>query len=920
MKLKFINLLLASSLCVGAAQVLTSCKDNENDLWVNVDDLDKRIKANEDLLAGLEKPVKNYIDALQNQLDGTGSASGKSLQEQITDINGEIGNLTKDLENAATQKEVDDINDKITDLESKLSQCTCQDVATKADIKILEDVLAKITGVDYANINDMEFSLTTLKNALDQLTNKVDAIVIPDIPSLDALNNFMNTWEPKLGTIEKNAADAWAKAQANEALITTLRADLANYATNDALDAAKKALEGQIAAILAKLPEYATVEALNTAVSTLRQEADANLAAAKTYADTQDAATKKAIEDELNPKIKANADAISEINTALTTLTKRVDELAERISGVVLHQAVSPAFGTFNIPVGITNKLMVAYVGTCDTPTPFPITSAEGVQLFQSGGYISADEAAALGVKVEDQVGLLADRLTDGAHKGEIILGDMYVTLNPHNVNPNNLNYALVNSRGENLNINVDLYPSDDELMLGYSRSEANGFYQAVASIDESKVNNVRFTLTQSFKDEVKEVLQHPRANANLKTIATLAGLAYKQVDGVLPALAIQATWDEPSNGKTLSVNSEYNMGVATVNPLSFRTMDLLGDKLSGVHDKYVNLIDRLPDISSIPNRFKVWFDNLTSDIKIDLGKVDFKIDAPNIKIEVSDITVTVPTVGDNMNKTITVKFHKEIRDPNTGDLIDTVDFNETYEINIADDLNKVLADMKIDLEKSLNQVVGEIEGVGTDLNKQIGDLVNSINNQVNDLFSSMSTNINGQISDILGDIQHNIHGKLQTLQNLIARFHLQGIQNRMETVLNLIGNVMDDPLHYSQPILLYKNGGNFGMLSANPAMPSAMNVNGGQGAITLVPTTYTLETVVPCYLKYVAVVKAVKNGVNDANEVKAANGQYLNSIEPGSRFTMPLQLKAGYNYEIVYQAMDYSGEVMGRRYYVTVK
>lgn len=93
---------------------------------------------------------------------------------------------------------------------------------------------------------------------------------------------------------------------------------------------------------------------------------------------------------------------------------------------------------------------------------------------------------------------------------------------------------------------------------------------------------------------------------------------------------------------------------------------------------------------------------------------------------------------------------------------------------------------------------------------------------------------------------------------------------------------------------------------------------------------TYTLETAVPCYKKYVAAVKVYANGDASKTNVKSVmdkvNNQTVSGVPvfntpiSGARFTLPLVLTKGYTYELVYQAMDYSGNVMGRRFYICVK
>ena len=120
---------------------------------------------------------------------------------------------------------------------------------------------------------------------------------------------------------------------------------------------------------------------------------------------------------------------------------------------------------------------------------------------------------------------------------------------------------------------------------------------------------------------------------------------------------------------------------------------------------------------------------------------------------------------------------------------------------------------------------------------------------------------------------------------------------------------------------------GELHQLSAVPGVPTLFTVEGGNG-IRLIPTTFTAEIVAPAFKKYVAVtnvMKAGKSAVNGDADCKAvldeANGvKFMNEVVDGRTLNVPFKGKAGYTYEITYQALDFHGYTSTQKFYVTVR
>lgn len=950
MKLKFINFILASALMIGSAQVFTSCKDNEAD---SVHELNKKDKA-------LQKLIE------ENQ---------SKIADLRSDLIAETNNRVSDV--ATLNGRIDDTNNRLTQLSLALGNC-----ATKEEFNIVKGQMDQLIAAAGGDINKLVESIKTIEKnrlAIEQIDNILNAEGTGLVARVTKLESAISVAQAAIGNLEETvnhhselltevgnkAAEALAKAIANEAAIDGLKVsrdtlaskkelnfyvdslgnelnkiaqtyattkwvednyakkgDLTKYATKDELlsyasKAELDALAATVAGVASQISDSCAVavskanqytdDAIKEAIDKLKEELPDTPGTNWTEQKLRDF-----IKDELDAlhvdaritALEEKIETLNEVNTKVGELTTRVKELAERLSSIVVHQAVSTAIGTFNLPFGITNKLLLAYSGEAaqfdiDFPTSSRTMDGEGlvpddilngVKTYE----IAQNEWLMTGAKENDGKGLL---------------GLVYLTLNPNNVDYKNFDFSLkssnTNYKGD---AKVTLTPSNSELMLGYGRGESNGFYAAEVTVEEKYIPQYRFTLSSGFKSKVQSIISEPRSLASASTIAALSAALYSEVNGKLPALALSASWKEKTTGEELKVNSEYNLGATVVTPLSFQLFQTLEDQ--GKFDKIANKL-RIPDLSKITEKFDAKFDEMTGKINIDLTpEKPFKAEYKNITIKVDKITVNINPVTAEPIEVVTewafingqaVPLHKEV-------------------IDVAGDINPALDNLRASLEE-LNETLDSLNVDLGNLDKQLEDMVDSINDQVNGLFDDMNEKVNDQISDILADIKGQLNGMIS---GAIGRF--DPVIDRMESIVNRLKSVLKYPSFYVQPCLVYKNSGNVGLISTNENMPSVFTVSGSNPAVTLVPTTYTLEAAVPCYLKYVAVVEAINNSTkqNDEAAVKDANSvEYMNKVLPSNVYTMPmvpLKLKKGYTYKIVYQAMDYSGYISGRDYYVTCK
>ena len=127
---------------------------------------------------------------------------------------------------------------------------------------------------------------------------------------------------------------------------------------------------------------------------------------------------------------------------------------------------------------------------------------------------------------------------------------------------------------------------------------------------------------------------------------------------------------------------------------------------------------------------------------------------------------------------------------------------------------------------------------------------------------------------------------------------------------------------------MLVKTSDSFLIPSTSVSAPTKFNAAGAAAGISLYPTSYTAEILAPAYMKLVGVTNVYKDGKSaqggDDECEKALKA--VNSASEGfasAKYGFELKdaklmgAEVGYTYEVVYTAVDYSGKVVVKKYYI---
>ena len=512
-----------------------------------------------------------------------------------------------------------------------------------------------------------------------------------------------------------------------------------------------------------------------------------------------------------------------------------------------------------------------------------PITGYEntpfGVQVNFLGAYYGhADE----GVEFAGQK-LAGTLISDAADNAGII----YVTVNPANVKPSAIHLKLVDSQGNVAPYKLEWANTDKILTAGVSRAVStsnNGFYAVKVSLDEESLNKAK-VWTSEDAQELKSVaknlldkLRHPKStNLQLGNIASTINSTF---NNRLKLYAVEATWSQRGlDGKLVDkkVTSAYKLAASPMSPLSF---EFLKDGIN---------VD-LPTIPTLQSKinFSSYKFNWTPIEHMGNVKTSVTLsgmpDLDNITINGSIVVPEITTNGTIKTKDGKTELKAEL--VNGEYVFDLNQLNASATVKIADiTVSKDNFTITVPQDKTKDFEV-------TIPMDAFNDIIDNINNQV----GNMIGNVNG-IVDKVNKYTDAIDGQLIS---------------RINTYINKFENLLTKSNSLLQPAMFYRtNGGSFGQLARVAEGASYLKLNGSEASTVFVASSYTAELLAPAYMKEITVDggATLTAAGQSGSKVVLKNGQY----KVGFKAT-----KAGV-YTITYNAVDYFGKTVSKKFYVKV-
>lgn len=527
--------------------------------------------------AALKSEIQNKINDIQNQINGINTQLGTldaKIDQVKSDLEAKIAALAQcNCDIAKLEKVVTDLTAltvKVGDLEKELQKAATKDelnnYATTAQLQALQDIvdgfvscgcgdlLSKITAIEgqlssFATLTD----LANLKLQVESDSVRIDALQqaiaqIKECTQCDSLATALKALEDKhaaeIKAIEDNMANLYEKIVLNE--------ELAKQYTDDAIAALKDYV----------VPE---IDGLKGLLNQVRLDVEALKPLQAAVAELKDA-------------VAANTNAINALTQKVDNLE---DAIEQRISSVNIQGAYSPVIGYFNIPMGIKSNIIAAYYGefaTGETEINFPFVYSSS--MLDGNLNTLNDLQASLGY-----AGETIDALNDGK------AGKIYLTINPTEVNLDEVEFALVNSLGENAPVELTVQPSEDKLSFGYTRAGGAALYEAVATITDTEATDLSLNVS-----DYKEVFRDLK-NGDDINLSLIAEALYGTFNEIADANAVSAAWTD-AMGHSHTVLSNYDIVALSVQPLSFAFMkDVTVETVPGYEktkEIIAEMIDRL--------------------------------------------------------------------------------------------------------------------------------------------------------------------------------------------------------------------------------------------------------------------------------------------------------------------------------------
>ncbi len=874
------------------------------------DNLDKKI-------SDINKAIEDAKSALQKNLDDSIIKVQKALNDHITSSKKDMDELIQDM--AGLEGKVDNNKDAIANIQTKIKE-ELEPAIKKLEIDLKGEIsnvntLAKdaynLAVRDSIRIDNLDKEYSELKKRLEEMQPCDNSELIAKIDSIC--------------TELKEAADT-ARIAHN---LAKENLGKANDYTDEQIDAVIKELRGNT---------NITLEELEKAYKKADEELEKRL---------QDQI------DDLKKDIEDVTDQVTKNKEAIDKLLNLVDKaLQQFISGIILQRAENPVFGSFAFPANIQTNVLMAYYGYAGSygaqfPTYYPRYYVR-----------EAETLTPMDIKM---LGISPETL---AEDGDAIIGSagkVYVTVNPSNINFEGQILPIVNSLDEESGIKLSpLKYSDKKLTFGSTRATVNGFYEAEATLAPEDINKVKMTLdlnVSELKETVKDII-NPLDGINVTQVANTMFDVMGQFNQQLDANALKASWTD-TLGVSRNTYSQYNLATTAIKPLSYNFMADANFTAFPGFDKMRNVAGKLMD--KIAGKFKIAFNKMPA-FDLDIDKIS-RIQFDNINIDTEDINLdlkvtykdTIKTsVEININDSIDIDIDQLVNVPSqtfdvevhvVGDVYDENDVwvgkydefvTETITVPSQDILvcidkkvpyvwtGMVPVEVPIDIEipvdaSELQKLLNEIEGIEDDVNELLtgqSDKVNNIIDMVNSYLDKLEDLT--KLTDKIAEIGSKVDDVNNSLKNKIINF-LDKVEGKLLTAVNSINKAV-------QPVMLVKTAGSFQKLSQTIYSPTIMTA----GNVQFIPTSYTAEIVAPAFKKLVGVTnvysmdrsKNAQNGDADCLSVlKEANAKDgVAEILNGNTQIVNFSAKKGYIYEVTYTSVDFSGFVVAKKYYVTVK
>ncbi len=879
MKKYFFNGLFLFAVLFTATSFFSSCKDNMDDEVSKLENKDNELQAKIDQLTKVTNDLKDAQKACE-----TACAAARV----------ELENTLKEYVNAKDAALRTEMENRVADLAAQIAALQSNVASLQNQINVNQEVLnskidANTVRIDQLFVMNQELA-SKVNTDLAALESKLRT------EYTDLINTLRNDVTALQATVEglnpdiAKGVEAWTWMNTAQGEISTMQTEIANLKTTVA------ELVGSSAATLSQRID--SLAAVTTNLGTRICAVKKDLAAA---IEKYDAAFKDVYEniDNLNDalaaltlRVKKNEQDIQTLKDDLDKLTKRTDVIESRlnqlITSIIVQAVENPVFGGYNVPLGVQSNILFGQYGEATNNITFPSYATSAISEYNGVSVVSSKDFEMLGDNI-DALELFNGELIS-EDKETVNVGTIYTTINPTDVDFSETSFTLVNSQDEESGVELEGPDATDKvLVFGSSRAD-NGFYEINASVPTSNLEALELPITVS--DDLKQAVKDAFNNRSISDFAQLAAqLTQTIIDSQeLEAYGLKAAWqydDVDSNTVNAATYSNYEIAATVYKPLSYKFM-------------YGTSIGSLPTVTPLSG---FSFDKSQFTFNYDAPKFDFNGVTFNFNLSAVDIAPSA--------ETITVK-------------IDNFPIVNSANIVIGKETKEITVDIKnniVDIEDAFN---AQISVWNVEMQTAFKDAMKNLETEINTQIQNAVNDATGKVNNKIGDLIDQINSKGDGLVNVANK-----LIEKINSAVNSINNLLTNPNHYLQVMMVYEGSdGDFHHLSTSSSVPSVFEVAAGGNAITLYPTSYTAGILVPSYKKFVGVTNvwnasgSAQGGNADCKAAldEANSNEFMATVIDGNEQEVPVQVKAGYTYEVLYTSLDFHGVTSTRKYYIKVQ
>lgn len=944
MKKKFINGLLIVALFVGFTSSMVSCKDYDDE---KITDLEGVLADN---VAALKKALsdqKTYIDTEITRVENlitTCQTTCKTEREKIWTA----------LKDYYTKKQVDSLDNIL--LNEIITRTSKPAVAQTVAELLIEGKNVMTTALDnyitnYNQLNGIVDSTVIRKMLTDEVIKLNVAIdqaralaesglklAERDSVRIDGLDKLVKSLQGDVLKLREDvdkatttANNAWALANTDSVLIVKLRADLTTL--DSKVDDNYRELKDSIDRKQEK------IDALEDKVNEYKAEADS------IHAALLDKIT--GVEEDLSNFIAAVQEFAEEVYGYIDELYLYLgftyDYITKEITGIEINGTYNPMFGELALPFNIRSNMLVVFRGEIsDRGLQFPSRAQHLAALPDqwSVGNFTDEDLNILGlsslskvkgyVNIGENEEIVANQYVDEDGETQVKEGNagtIYLTVNPTNRDFTGTDFYLINSLNDSIPAALSpLKKSDHKLTFGYTRAGVddgedgelqsdNGFYETQVTVDAENAKKMALRVDL---DKLKNVAETFKNYENGISLTTVMDGIYSNINNVLDACALKADW-VPSFylqdydfelPVPFSTVSQYAIGVAGVKPLSFSfAKDIHLNGLPGTQQAE-NLLSNMIDVivKGLP---QMDFINRFSIERLELGDLDYNKEEAwlyaTIIVHLGDrnIQSTGPKTATFLFPEYTIIGGTEA-DPDKPWIFHITNTHPevTVEVHDAEDTDgngKINGDATITLHWNIYDFITSMGRYDTEDFENIKVQFNQLLDQVNSFIGTITTlNFSNMGRSVLGQFQDFIN----ELNSHFVRF--------------------TEPNRFFQPAVVVKNQKGMVHLSRLANYPTKVEGT----TVAIIPTNFNAEMLSPAFKKFIAVTdvkkagKSAKGGDADCKSVLEEANKTAGFMEVIDGGFNPISFtgKAGYSYEFIYSAVDFSGKIATRKFYMTVK